>query len=115
MKFKLIMVLVRPESTDEAVKAMRKGGATGDTIIRARGSGIQEVKTFLGLNIEGQNELILVLSEANNVAKILDSVKQVIPFDEPGNGIAFVLPVDEVVGLKSQLDRLKDQARDSYF
>ncbi|WP_228691886.1 P-II family nitrogen regulator [Lunatimonas sp.] len=115
MKFKLIMVLVRPEKTDEAVSVMRKAGATGDTIIRARGSGMREVKTFLGLNIEGQNELILVLSEENTVSTLLDSLKKVIPFDEPGNGIAFVLPVDQVIGLDSQLQKLRDQARDSYF
>lgn len=115
MRFKLIMALVKPEMTDEVVLAMREAGATGDTIIRARGSGLHIAKTFLGLNIEGQSEIILVLVEENMVIGLLDTVKKVVPFDDPGNGIAFVIPVDQVIGLDSQIKKLKDQAKDSYF
>jgi nitrogen regulatory protein P-II 1 len=115
MKFKLIMALVKPEKTDEVVLAMRKAGATGDTIIRARGSGLHIAKTFLGLNIEGQSEIILVLAVENMVSGLLDTINKIIPFEEPGNGIAFVIPVDQVIGLESQIKKLKDQAKDLYF
>ena len=115
MRFKLIMALVKPEKTDEVVLAMREAGATGDTIIRARGSGLHMIKTFLGLNIEGQSEIILVLAEENMVNGLLETVKQVVPFNEPGNGIAFVIPVDQVIGLETQIKKLKDQAKETYF
>jgi nitrogen regulatory protein P-II 1 len=115
MRFKLIMALVKPERTDDVVLAMREAGATGDTIIRARGSGLHLAKTFFGLNIEGQSEIILVLAEESMVASLLETVKKVVPFEDPGNGIAFVIPVDQVLGLDSQIKKLKDQAKESYF
>jgi hypothetical protein len=36
-------------------------------------------------------------------------------FNKPGSGIAFVLPVDHICGLESQMSTFKDQARDEYF
>ena len=36
-------------------------------------------------------------------------------FDQPGTGIAFVLPIEHVAGLESQMKKFKDQARDQYF
>jgi hypothetical protein len=36
-------------------------------------------------------------------------------FDEPGTGIALVVPVEHIAGLKSQMKKFKKQARDKYF
>ncbi|RPH38492.1 MAG: P-II family nitrogen regulator, partial [Desulfobulbaceae bacterium] len=32
-----------------------------------------------------------------------------------GTGIAFVLPVENVVGLESQMERFKQEVKDQYF
>ena len=36
-------------------------------------------------------------------------------FEKPGTGIAFVLPVDQVAGLESQMERFKEEVREEYF
>ena len=36
-------------------------------------------------------------------------------FHKPGTGIAFVLPVEHIVGLESQMKKFKEQAREKYF
>jgi nitrogen regulatory protein PII len=63
MKFKLIMAFVKPNITDKVVDAMKRKGATGATIIPARGTGVHEAKSFFGLSIEDQTD-ILVLEHA---------------------------------------------------
>ena len=55
MKFKLIMAFVKPNITDTVVDSMKEAGATGATIIPARGTGMHEAKSFFGLSIEDQN------------------------------------------------------------
>lgn len=40
MKFKIIMAFVKPHVTDQIVDAAKEAGATGATIIPARGTGI---------------------------------------------------------------------------
>lgn len=52
--------------------------------------------------------LIAVADEAARMA-----VQQAVI--EPGVGIAFVLPVEEVVGAEDQMKKFRDQARDQYF
>jgi len=115
MQFKLIFALVKPHISDQVVEAMKKAGATGATIIPARGTGIHEAKSFFGLSIEAHTEIILFLVEEHVVEKFLKVISTAGEFDLPGTGIAFVLPVEHIIGLESQMKKFKDQARDEYF
>jgi len=115
MQFKLIMAFVKPSISDAVVDAMKKAGATGATIIPARGTGIHEAKSFFGLSIEAHTEIIVFLVEEHVVENLMNVIQLAGKFDEPGTGIAFVLPVEHIAGLKSQMKKFKDQARDKYF
>lgn len=110
MRFKIIMASVKPVLTDKIVDAAKDAGATGATIIPARGTGIHEAKTFFGLSLEAQTDIIMFLLEENMVDKILKTIGEAGKFNKPGTGIAFVLPVDQVIGLESQIERFKEEA-----
>ncbi|WP_372745406.1 P-II family nitrogen regulator [Lutibacter sp.] len=115
MQFKLIMAFVKPKISDKVVNAMKSAGATGATIIPARGTGINEAKSFFGLTIEDQTEIIVFLVEEHVVEKFMKVIEEAGEFDKPGTGIAFVLPIEHVAGLQSQMQTFKKQARDEYF
>ena len=115
MRFKLILSSVKPDITDHIVDAAKGAGATGATIVPARGTGIKEAKTFFGLSLEAQTDIILLLVEEHLVANILSSVREAGKFHKPGTGIAFVVPVEHVVGLESQMEKFKEDVRKSYF
>lgn len=115
MQFKLIFALVKPNISDNVVDAMKKAGATGATIIPARGTGIHEAKSFFGLTIEDHTEIILFLVEEHVVEKFMKVISKAGEFEKPGTGIAFVMPIDHVAGLESQMKKFKNQARDEYF
>lgn len=115
MRFKLILSSVKPDGTDRIVDAAKKAGATGATIIPARGTGSHEAKTFFGLTLEVQTDIVLFLVEEHSVATILDAIKKAGEFHKPGTGIAFVISVEQVAGLESQMDVFKEKVKDSYF
>jgi len=115
MQFKLIIAFVKPSITDSVVDAMKEAGATGATIVPARGTGIHEAKSFFGLSIEDQTDIIIFLVEEHVVENLMKVIQLEGKFDEPGTGIAFVLPVEHIAGLKSQMKEFKKQARDKYF
>lgn len=108
MKFKIILASVKSDLTDNIVDAAKAAGATGATIITARGTGIREAKTFFGLSLEAQTDIIMFLLEESLVAKILKTIGETGRFDQPGTGIAFVMPVDQVIGLESQIPAFKE-------
>jgi len=115
MQFKLIVAFVKPNITDSVVDAMKKAGATGATIVPARGTGIHEAKSFFGLSIEDQTEIIIFLVEEHVVENLMEVIQEAGKFEEPGTGIALVLPIDHIAGLESQMKKFKKQARDKYF
>ena len=96
MKFKLIMAFVKPNITDTVVDSMKEAGATGATIIPARGTGMHEAKSFFGLSIEDQTDIVVFLVEEHVVEKLMKVIRLAGNFDKPGTGIALVLPIEHV-------------------
>lgn len=109
MQFKVILASVKSDITDKVVDAAKGAGATGATIIHARGTGIREAKTFFGLSLEAQTDIIMFLLEERLIDQVLETIGNVGEFDKPGTGIAFVLPVDQVIGLESQIEKFKQE------
>ncbi|SHO50022.1 P-II family nitrogen regulator [Desulfopila aestuarii] len=110
MRFKIILASVKPVLTDKIVDSAKDSGATGATIIPARGTGMREAKTFFGLSLEAQTDIIMFLLEEHLVEPVLAAIARVGEFSKPGTGIAFVLPVEQVVGLESQMEQFKKAA-----
>jgi nitrogen regulatory protein PII len=107
MEIKLIIALVKTKETERVVDAAKAAGGTGATIIPARGTGIHEAKTFFGLTLEAQTDAVLFLLEASLVEKVISAIYEAGRFKEPGTGIAFVLDVEHVVGLESQIEHFR--------
>ena len=108
MHFKLIIALVEDSETNEVLEAARKAGATGSTVIsQARGEGVKKTKTFFGLTLETQRDVILMMVEEHLSRSILETIAEVGQFDEKaGTGIAFQLDVEDAVGIVHQVQEL---------
>ena len=111
MKFKLIVALVDDDQTETVLKTAREGGATGSTVVTsARGEGLRPAKTFLGLDLEGQRDVVLLLVEGHLARDILERIATACGFDErTGTGIAFQIDIDDAVGLASQIGTISTE------
>ena len=110
MRFKLIIATVKTDVTDSVVDAAKEAGATGATIIPSRGTGIHEAKTFFGLTLEAQTDSIMFLLEEHFVDPVIKAIYEAGHFEKPGTGIAFVLSVDQAIGLESQIESFKSRS-----
>ena len=110
MHFKLIIALVEVTKTEDVMDAARHAGATGTTVItEARGEGLFEAKTFFGLTLETQRDVLLFLVEEHLSREILETIANSGEFEnKPGTGIAFQLDVEDAVGVTHQIRKLKD-------
>ncbi|MBF0218303.1 MAG: P-II family nitrogen regulator [Gammaproteobacteria bacterium] len=108
MHFKLVIVLVNDDKTDAVVQAAREAGATGATILnQARGEGINVSRTFFGLSLETQRDMVLFLVEEHLSRKIIESVAEAGQFDnQEGSGIAFQIDVEDALGVTHQMREL---------
>lgn len=110
MHFKLIIALTQDSITDKIVEAARDKGATGSTVITsARGEGMKSSKTFFGLSLETQRDVVLLLVEEHLCREILETIAEAGEFDEnPGTGIAFSIDVEDAVGITHQMSKLSE-------
>jgi len=108
MHFKLIVAFVDAGLTDGIMDAARSAGATGATIINnARGEGLKQSKTFFGLTLETQRDVLLFIVEEQLSRHILEEINKVGQFDEkPGSGIAVQIDVEDAVGVNHQISQL---------
>lgn len=110
MHFKLILTFIEDSKTDDVMDAAREEGATGATIINnARGEGLAQKKTFFGLSLETQRDVVLFLVEEHLSRHIIEKIAEVGEFEErPGTGIAIQIDVEDAVGVTHQIEKLVD-------
>ncbi|MGB0748961.1 MAG: P-II family nitrogen regulator [Magnetospiraceae bacterium] len=115
MNLKMIVVLVSDDRTDDVIEAAREAGATGcTTISSARGEGLNPNKTFLGLDLEGQRDMLLFLVADPMARRILETIAAAGKFDEEkGAGIAFQVNIEDAVGLGTQLPTLLEEVEEA--
>ena len=114
MHFKLLVAFVEDSKTDAVMKAARESGATGCTVINnARGEGLEKKRSFFGLTLSGQRDVLLMLVEEHLSRQILERISAVGEFDEsPGTGIAIQIDVEDAVGVLRQAEQLTDIVED---
>ncbi|MDH3685857.1 MAG: P-II family nitrogen regulator [Myxococcales bacterium] len=108
MRFKLLVAMVDDHLTEAVTEAARSAGATGCTVLtNARGEGLEKKKTFLGLTLETQRDVVLLLVEEHRARHILETVGKEGQFDSsPGTGIAFQVDVEDAVGVAHQVESI---------
>ena len=108
MHFKLLIAYVEDSKTDKVMEAAREAGATGATIINnARGEGLLQSKTFFGLSLETQRDVIMFLVEQHLSRHILEKICLIGEFEtSPGTGIAIQIDVEDAVGVSHQIEKL---------
>ncbi len=115
MRFKVILALVNDDYQNDVINAAKEAGATGVTILNARGEGIHEHKSFFGLTMEMQKDMLLFLVEDFKSNDIMDAIHKAGHLDEKGNGIAFSWMIERAIGLESQLPTMEKDAKQNYF
>ena len=114
MKFKLIIALVEDTKTDTIMKAAREAGATGATVVSdARGEGLNPKRTFFGLSLETQRDMLMFIVEEHLSRSVLERIAKVGGFEEkPGSGVAFKINIEDAIGLSTQIEAIVEEVED---
>lgn len=102
----LVVTIVRKGWGDKVLEASMKAGAEGGTIMMGRGVGVHEQKKILGIPIEPEKEIVFSMIYSNNTESILQGICRECELEKPGMGIAFVIPVEKIVGVSHPLKKV---------
>ncbi|MDY0117069.1 MAG: hypothetical protein RBR59_05805 [Sulfurimonadaceae bacterium] len=102
MKFVALVVIADAEYETDFKRVAKSAGASGATIIEAKGSGVEEKKTFFSLTFEGNQTVLLYILEESMSRKVLKALKLFIE-ESSKKGLAFTTPIMNIVGLDKTL------------
>ena len=107
--FDLIVSIVNRGYSDYVVSASRDAGATGGTIVFARGtSGTGQDESFMGISIQPEKDIVLILVKAEERKKVMQAIcDSTSALEKSGQGICFSIPVNHAVGIRGRKHKIE--------
>ncbi|MCP1101597.1 nitrogen regulatory protein PII [Aequitasia blattaphilus] len=95
----LIVVSINQGYTDEMMKAARKAGARGGTIVRGRWADGEHLEQYHGITLQDEREMVFILTTSEKKNEIMDTINQDFGLMSDANGIICSVPVEAAVKL----------------
>ncbi|MDG5786324.1 PII family protein [Evansella sp. AB-P1] len=98
-KHKLIITIVKKGIAKKVVNGSKKAGAEGGTVLLGRGTGVHENKSFLGIPITPEKEIVFTLAKNELIENIIESIIRESKLENPGTGLGIVLNTKSIIGI----------------
>ena len=60
-QFEMVFAIVNSGYTEDVMDAVKSCGATGGTILNARGTANHEIEKFFGISISSEKEVVIII------------------------------------------------------
>ena len=99
--YEAVFCIVNSGFSEHVMEAAKEVGARGGTVLHARGTANKEAEQFFHITIQPDKEIVMILVTADIKDAVLHAIYQQAGLKSEGQGIAFSMPVDDVVGIAS--------------
>ncbi len=96
----MIFCIVNAGFSETVMEAAREAGARGGTVIHGRGTANKEAEKIFNIAIQPDKEIVMILVGDDIKDNVLTALNKAVGLDTDGQGIAFSMPVDRVIGIK---------------
>lgn len=110
--YKCIFAIVNTGFSESAMEAAKACGAKGGTILNGRGTISKEAEKFFNISIQPEKEIVMILAKNELIDGILKGLYNAVGTATQAQGIAFALPVEDVVGLDQASIEKKEEKTD---
>ena len=95
----VVFCIVNEGFSEAVMDAARDAGATGGTVLHASGTASVDAEKRFGITIQPRKEIVMILIDVKIKEAVLKNLYEAVGLQTAGQGIAFTMPVAEVVGL----------------
>ncbi len=99
MDYEVIFCIVNAGYSELVMDAAKEVGARGGTVMHAKGTANKEAEQFFKITIQPDKEVVMILVPKDIKDAVLHAVYKSAGLKSEGSGIAFSMPVNQVVGL----------------
>lgn len=107
-EYELVVLIVSEGYASIAMDAAKRVGANGGTLINGIGLGTREAKKFLGITIEPEKDVVLIITPKEDKRQVMEEITKDVGLSQEGRGVLFSLPVDNVIGLTERVEFSKN-------
>ncbi len=93
----LIVIVTNRGYVDMVMNVARRAGATGGTVIHARGTGIDSSEKFFGVTIGAEKEMIFVVAEKEKRNEIMRTIMLEAGSNSKAQSVLFSLPASQCI------------------
>lgn len=101
-QFELILCIINEGFAETVMDAVKEVGAKGGTVLKARGTANPESEKFFNVTIHPEKEVLMILVKKDIKEQVLHAIYKVGGLNTAGQGIAFSMPVNNVVGIENK-------------
>ena len=99
MDYEVIFCVVNAGYSEIVMDAAKEVGARGGTVMHAKGTANKEAEQFFKISIQPDKEVVMILVPKEIKDAVLHAIYKNAGLKSEGSGIAFSMPVNQVVGL----------------
>ena len=99
LQFSAVVIIVPEDKRLDAIQAAHKAGATGVTVLRADGIGLEEMANFYRTSFEANDAMLLFLLPQHLVNEVIKSIIHSLHITTTGKGVAFAFPLSHMKGI----------------
>lgn len=99
MKHVMIAAIVNRGFSEDVMEAAKSVGAKGGTVIHSRQIGNEEAKSFWGISVQEEKEIVMILADAEQKVAMMKNIGERCGMHSEAKGIVLSMPVDDVVGI----------------
>ena len=96
----VILCIINNGFSDAVMDAAREFGASGGTVINARGTASLEAEKLFNITVQPEKEIVMIVVKKEIRDDVLHALYKKVGLVTPGQGIAFSVPVTDVTGLR---------------
>lgn len=95
----VIFCIVNAGFSEAVMRSACNVGAHGGTVLHARGTANADAEKLFGITIQPEKEIVMIIVETEIKDDVLHALYNDVGLKTDCQGIAFSMPVDNVVGL----------------
>lgn len=97
--YEVVFCVVNNGFSETVMNSARAAGARGGTVLTATGTANPKAEKFFGITVLPNKEIVIILVDSAIKEAVLHNLYRDVGLKTAGQGIAFTLPVGDVVGL----------------
>ena len=98
-EYSMLMTVANPGASAEIVATAKEAGARGGTIISAKQAGSNDVVDFLGISIQSEKEIVVIVTSDEKKQAIMQAINESFGMQTSAQGVVLSVPVDAIAGM----------------